>query len=169
MVSLPKIPYLHRIYMVLANPTHIHNTSATWCCLGRGVRLAQLFVFCQHTTSRALTTNRHAHTHTHTHTHMHTYAHTRTHTHTNESTHIQARANAHTCMFLTGATRLRFSRDSRLAQVSSLLASSTPVPISLDASELDPDLSTKQQLQVCVCVCRCVDTGVCVYVVCVCV
>ncbi|KAF5836819.1 hypothetical protein DUNSADRAFT_5359 [Dunaliella salina] len=47
-----------------------------------------------------------------------------------------------------GATRLRFSRDARLAQVSSLLASSTPVSISLDVSELDPDLPLKQQQQV---------------------
>eukprot|EP00983_Pelagomonas_calceolata_P049880 1141696-Pelagomonas_calceolata.AAC.3 len=46
------------------------------------------------------------------------------------------------------ATRLRFSRDARLAQVSSLLASSTPVSISLDVSELDPDLPLKQQQQV---------------------
>jgi len=30
-ISLPKIPYKHRIYMVLANPTQMHLTSNQTC------------------------------------------------------------------------------------------------------------------------------------------
>jgi len=29
MISLPKIPYIHRLYMVLANPTHTHTHTQT--------------------------------------------------------------------------------------------------------------------------------------------
>lgn len=47
-----------------------------------------------------------------------------------------------------GATRLRFSRDARLADVSSLLSSSGTVTLSLDAADSDPDLPAKQQQQV---------------------
>jgi len=30
-ISLPKIPYIHRIYMVLANPTYMYICTYVWC------------------------------------------------------------------------------------------------------------------------------------------
>ena len=51
MISLPQIPYIHRTYKALANPTYHTNT---------------------HT---------HTRTHTHTHTRTHTHIYTQTHTH----------------------------------------------------------------------------------------
>jgi hypothetical protein len=33
-ITLPKIPYTHRIYMVLANPTQALHLFAFWCALG---------------------------------------------------------------------------------------------------------------------------------------
>jgi len=56
-ISLPKIPYIHRIYMVLANPNHDGWEAQTSTHIG-------------------------ARTHTHTNTHTHTHTHTRAHTHT---------------------------------------------------------------------------------------
>jgi hypothetical protein len=49
---------------------------------------------------------------------------------------------------LAGATRLRFSADSRLAEVSTLLSSSGPVVLKLGLPDGDPDLPAKQQQQV---------------------
>jgi len=53
MISLPKIPYIHRIYMVLANPTHLsHFTIAATLLL---VRQRGAFVtsnLCTHTVCR---------------------------------------------------------------------------------------------------------------------
>ncbi|KAL6755304.1 hypothetical protein V8C86DRAFT_3027443 [Haematococcus lacustris] len=46
-----------------------------------------------------------------------------------------------------GATRLRFSRDARLAEVSRLLASSAPVTLNIDLPDGDPELPAKQQQQ----------------------
>ena len=42
-ISLPKIPYIHRIYMVLANPTHAARDQA---CALYGVRYGTLFTVC---------------------------------------------------------------------------------------------------------------------------
>ena len=80
-ISLPKIPYIHRIYMVLANP--INNTYGVYALFlaGKSPHITYTVIHIAYirfwpTLDTALTTT---HTHTH-HTHPHTHTHTHTHT-----------------------------------------------------------------------------------------
>jgi len=64
-ISLPELPYIHRMQVVMANPTYGPS-----CTHMRTTKHAR-------TRTRTCT-----HTHTHTHTHKNTHKHTHTHTHT---------------------------------------------------------------------------------------
>ena len=74
-ISLPKILYMHRIYMVLANPKHA---------------VCEYVQYQAHNLVHALVIlpppNAHTHTHTHTHTHVHEQAQAQAHAHTLVST-----------------------------------------------------------------------------------
>jgi hypothetical protein len=77
-ISLPKIPYVHRIYMVLANPKHSPK------------------LLCNFPVSRSDTYRAYTHVHTYKYTHIHKYARTHTRTHTRAHTHTYINTHAHT-------------------------------------------------------------------------
>jgi len=97
-ISVPKIPYMHYIYMVLANPTQqtlcphlclcvceqfvLSKYTHTTVCACKGTSHAgkhtRNMCMCIHTQTRA---------HTHTHTHTYTHTHTQTHIHKHKCTH----------------------------------------------------------------------------------
>jgi hypothetical protein len=93
LISLPKLPYIHRIYMVLANPTYIRSNTAYTHGSGQPIiewHFMHLSLIRDGTQRK--TCNFHvrarAHTHTHTHTHARTHAHTHAHTNTHTNTHL---------------------------------------------------------------------------------
>jgi hypothetical protein len=51
-ISLPIIPCMHRIYMVLANPTHIHTQ--TWFCTSNHIAFVKLLRCAQRITTQAI-------------------------------------------------------------------------------------------------------------------
>jgi len=86
-ISLPKVPYIQRICMVLANPTH-----ASFClqhtafCIPFYTHLHKHVHTLSRTRTHTLTTFSYLYTHTHSHTLTHTL--TLTHTYTDTHTHV---------------------------------------------------------------------------------
>jgi hypothetical protein len=118
-ISLPKIPYIHRIYMVLANPTYMHTHTSTHAIHTFAHTLTHSLVNTHMITSAQTHTHTHLCTHsniqmhiyTQLHTHMssyrlwpfcrthqntHTHTNTRTQTHTHTHTLVHTRAQIHT-------------------------------------------------------------------------
>jgi hypothetical protein len=96
---LPKVPYIHRTYMALANPTDEESvrgrgSAVAGAILGNNMRVT----FCHVPSQTRAHTHTNTHTHTHTHTqHTHTHAHTHTHIHTHTLHIVLHRAHGHTC------------------------------------------------------------------------
>jgi acetyl-CoA carboxylase beta subunit len=116
-IPLPKLPCIHRIYMVLANPKHYTCITSRFrdrIMTGQRVKCSHLChtlmyhhrlsvlqcVFacpaCTHHSPLHTHTHTHTHTQTHTHSPQHTHTHTDTHTHTHTHKHTHTLTPAHT-------------------------------------------------------------------------
>ena len=88
-VFLPKIPYMHRVYMVLANPMFSSLKVRTHKCTSWLNAQPQARVHMQ----------AHVHMHACTHTHTHTYTHSFV-AYTRKQAHVYVRASAYYHIYL---------------------------------------------------------------------
>jgi len=96
---LPKVPYIHRVYMVLANPTCKGTSRPCSACICHHILAAHVY---DSNTVNAT----HMHAHTFTYTHVHTLA----QTHTHKSVQTCAHALMYTHMYIhTYARTLKLS------------------------------------------------------------
>ena len=113
-ISLPKIPYIHRIYMVLANPTYMHTHTSTHAIHTFAHTLTHSLVNTHMITSAQTHTHTHLCTHSNIQMHIYTIAHshvllqvvallphppehTHTHKHTHTNTHTHTHTRTYTC------------------------------------------------------------------------